>query len=174
MSSFEENLARAKAAPKKFHDVVVAFDSDVSERRVELEQQIIEASRDVRLASDPAAALKSELDELLESEQESLTTFRFYRMSGKDWVELTARNPLRLDAPLDAQYGYNFHGACKMAAVRSGFVLEDGETETELTAAQWDDVWETLSGAEVTLLVDGIWELNEWGPAARIQDLKKG
>lgn len=173
MSSFEEKLARAKNASKKFNDVTVAFDSDVSDRRAELEAAILEASKDVRLAADPAAALRSELEELLKSEQDSLTTFRFYRMRGDEWVECTARSPLRLDVPLDAQYGYNYHGACKLAALRSGFRIED-DNEVALTEQEWTDVWSVLSGGEVTQLADAIWELNEWGPAARVHDLKKG
>lgn len=174
MSSFEEKLARAKAAKRKFNDVVVAFDTEVSERRAELEQAIIEASKDVRLAANPAAALQAELEELLASEQESLTTFRFYRMRGDEWVECTARSPVRLDVPLDAQYGYNYHAACRLAAIRSGFRVDDDGAETEMTEDEWRDVWAVLSGAEVTLLADAVWELNEWGPAARIHDLKKG
>jgi hypothetical protein len=172
MSSFEEKLARAKNAPRKFTDVQVAFDADVAERRVEIEQQMLEASKDARLTAAPAEGLQEELDALLEREHESLTTFRFYRLPGREWAECIARNPVRIDAPLDRQYGYNFHGACRFAAIRSGYVLE-GDGEAELSTQQWDDVWSTLSGSEVTALTDAIWELNEWGPAARLTDLKK-
>lgn len=179
MSNFKERLTAAKDAAKPYRDVVVSLDADISEQRALLRSQIDAArkSNDARLAAKSEAdELQEKLDELNELVAESLVTLRFTRLSGVEWAEITARCPMRLDAPIDRQYGYNMHSACKLAAPVSGGRLEDGVVvplEVTDQVNEWQILFDTISGHEFSIIVDAIYELNEYEPAARITQLKK-
>lgn len=101
-----------------------------------------------------------------------LREFQFTEMEGPDWAELTARHPVRLESPIDRQYGYNYAGVCKDAAKYSGRLLEDGEW-VKVDPKTWDKMWPTLSGHDVNRLYDAVWALNEWNPSQRVERLKK-
>lgn len=185
MSSFSDRLASAKAAVKPFRDVVVSLDADVSERRAELVEALAKAraNPDARLAAKSALDLiQEQLDELLALTADSLVTLRFSRMSGVDWAEVTARCPVRLDAAIDRQYGYNMHAVCALAAPLSGVRVEGGELVPLVVSAasagvpavnEWADLLTTVSGFEFGLIVDAIYELNEYEPASRVASLVK-
>lgn len=179
MSSFAEKLAAAKQnRPTK--DVQVTLDADVSAERERLAAEIdaadIAAAQDSRLGVDPAEGsrgLREELDALNERAKESLITIRFTRMAGSAWAELTSKNPVRLEVPIDRHYGYNYDAVCFAAAAATGVCIEGDEIEV-LSPESWADLLEELSGHEVGLIRDAIWELNEFAPAQRVQELVKG
>lgn len=175
MSTFSERLAAAKAAEKPAREVVITLDSGLSEQRAELQEKIAraEAEKDDRLGLKSLADdLREQLEELNLAAADSLITLRFTRVSGADWAELTARCPVRLDAAIDRQYGYNMHAVCKLAAPLSG-VLVDGDEVSTLSADEWADLFNTISGFEFMRIVDAIYELNEYEPAVRVNELKK-
>jgi len=101
-----------------------------------------------------------------------LREFRFTEMEGPDWAELTARHPVRLESPVDRQYGYNFAGVCKDAAKFSGR-LHEGDEWVKVDPKTWDKLWPALSGHDVNVLYNAIWSLNEWEPSQRVERLKK-
>jgi hypothetical protein len=188
MSTFSEKLASAKAAPRKTKDVQILLDVDLAEQRealrAELEKARADATADQRLASSNpnVDAVQERLDKLITDSAESLITLRFERLSGDAWSEITARCPVRLDAPIDRQYGYNMHGVCKLAAPLSGGRVE-GDTVIPLTVTkasegipavdEWADLFETISGHEMVLIIDAIYDLNAWDPAHQVASLKK-
>lgn len=175
MTTFSERLAAAKQAPKPFREVTVTLDADIAEQREQLRSQIEfeRKNNDARLAvKSKADELQEQLDELNELVSESLVTLRFTRLSGVEWAELTARCPVRLDAAIDRQYGYNMHAVCRLAAPLSGGILVEGEVNS-LSDSEWVDLFETVSGFEFNRIVDAIYELNEYEPAMRVSALKK-
>lgn len=101
-----------------------------------------------------------------------LRTFRFTQLTGQEWGWLVAINPVRLEVPLDRQYGYNFHGVCQGAAKLNG-VLVNGEETEEVAAETWDKIWPQLTGHDYQVLSDTIWELNEWAPGVAVDKAKK-
>lgn len=174
--SFIERLAARRAAETPYKDVTIALDDDLASKRAELEAQlqIVRANADERLAksNDEEVELQRQLDALIEDAAESLVTFRFRRLPGLEWGEITARCPVRLGVDIDMRYGYNMHAATVMAAPKCGTRLED-DAEVPVTEEQWRDIFATISGYEMTLILDAIYELNEYGPAAQIAALKK-
>lgn len=101
-----------------------------------------------------------------------LRTFRFTQLTGQEWGWLVAINPVRLEAPLDRQYGYNFHGVCQAAAKLNGVVVNGDDVE-EVPAATWDKIWPQLSGHDYQVMGDAIWDLNEWAPGQAVAKAKK-
>lgn len=189
MSSFSERLAAAKAAPRKTKDVSILLDTDLAEQREALRAQI-ERVRDVaaqnqRLAGGPnpeEVRLQEQLDKLLADSADALITLRFERLAGDTWSEITARCPVRLDAPIDRQYGYNMHQVCKLAAPISGARVEGDELVPLIVQAatpdtpaidEWADLFQTISGHEMILIIDAIYDLNAWDPAHQVASLKK-
>ena len=185
MSDFSDRLVSAKAAVRPSRDVVVSLDADVSERRAVLREELekARANPDARLASKSEPELiQGQLDELMALTADSLVTLRFTRMSGDEWAEITARCPVRLDAAIDRQYGYNVHGVCKLAAPLCGVRVDGDELVPLVVSAaaqgvpavdEWADLFDTISGHEFGLIVDAIYELNEYEPASRVAQLKK-
>jgi hypothetical protein len=191
MSTFSERLAAAKTQPRSKRDITITLDLGFSEQRAKLLEQIEAAKSgkeddDPRLGSKPVLVrLQEQVDQLMAEAAETLVTLRFRRLPGDLWAEITARNPLRLDAVIDRTYGYNMQGVCKAAAPLSGVRLE-GDEEFPLTVFtptgdddrpsidEWADLFETISGHEFGLIMDAIYELNEYEPSTRIFDLKKG
>lgn len=98
-----------------------------------------------------------------------LATLRFEPLLGDAWAEITGRCPVRLDAPIDRNYGYNMHAVCKLAAPLSGALVG----EDTLTDEDWADLFAVLSGHELTLIIDAVYDLNEYSPAQRIGTIKK-
>ena len=94
-------------------------------------------------------------------------------LDGQAWSILTAANPMRLDVPLDRNYGYNFDAVTEAATRRSGVVLDD-DGEQPLTDEQWTRLFKVLSGHDVNVIRDAVWTLNEWEPAQHVEALVKG
>lgn len=185
MVSYKEKLAQAEAA-RPFKDVQVCFDEAIVERREELtaalEDARVSAAADERLSTgddETVVSLREQLDELDASVQDSLVTYRVFRLPGDVWAELVARNPVRVGVPIDQRYGYNYDAVCKQALQfvgADGFVyggpLED-DAVTALDAAEWARTFKVLSGHEVTKLISDVWELNEYEKSQRIEALVK-
>lgn len=178
MSTYQERLAAAKAnRPKK--EVTVCLDGDVAEQREELlakiEQAKAEAAQDARL-SGPDNSVVTELTERLEAltmaAQDALVVLRFTRLPGAQWAALTSHHPVRADVPIDRHYGYDYDAVCTAAAVASGARIDDGQP-VEMAKAEWVELFDVLSGNEVGLIRDAVWELNEFDPAQRIAALVK-
>ena len=192
MTSFSERLSAAKAAPRPTLDVSVLLDADLSAKREELQAAVdrARASADVdrRLASDPETdpavmKVQKKLDALIAESQGALVTLRFTSLPGSQWADITARCPVRLDAPIDRQYGYDMQAASTFAAPLCGVRLEDGvEVPLTVTPASegvaavddWADLFITITGHEFIRIMDAIYELNEYAPAQRIAAAKKG
>lgn len=184
MGSVSEKLAAAKAAPRPFLDVSVALTDTLSDGRAALLASVKDAKKSRAKDRDARVArVEAELDALLRAEVESLLTLRFYKLDGDRWADLTAQCPLRLNAPIDRQYGYNLHAVVKLAAPLSGVALE-GDAEVPLTVSEasedapepvdeWADLFRLLSGHEVSRIVDTVYRLNEYDPAERVSRLKK-
>jgi hypothetical protein len=170
-TSFDDLIARAKAAPRPFRDVDVNLDSTVSARIAELEAEL-ESITDPRLGDARPAALHEQIDALRAESADALVTLRLTQLPGQDWSELTARSPMRVDVSIDRTYGYNYHEVCKAAAEKAGARV-DRDTVEPLTAEQWAGLWQVLSGHEFERICSVIWELNEWEPQQRIDSAKK-
>lgn len=143
-------------------------------------------SADLGEVPSKAIPLVQELAEQIEAEQAAaaggVVTLRFTRMAGNDWSAITARCPARLDAPIDAQYGYNMQKACEMAAPLCGVSVEDGveiplvvtkATESEPAVNEWADLFATISGHEFGKIMDAIYGLNEYDPVLSLAEAKK-
>lgn len=184
MSSVSEKLAAAKAAPRPFLDVSVALTDTLSDGRAVLRQSLVDAKKSrAKDRNEKVAKVEAELESLLRAEVESLLTLRFYKLDGDRWADLTAQCPLRLNSPIDRQYGYNILAVVKLAAPLSGVSIE-GDQEVPLTVLEasednpqpvneWADLFRILSGHEVSRIVDTVYRLNEYDPAERVSRLKK-
>lgn len=188
MSGFSERLAAAKSAPRPTKDVQVLLDDDLAARREALQAEIdaakAEAENDPRLtgANPTEGKIQKKLDALLKESKEALVTLRFTRLPGDKWADITARCPVRVDAPIDRQYGYNMQAASMIAAPLCG-VRVDGDEEIPLTVTaatedtpavnEWADLFTTITGHEFIRIMDAIYEMNEYAPAERINSLKK-
>lgn len=107
----------------------------------------------------------------------TLYTFRFRRMPGMAWALETNRHPARPGILLDTRYGYNLWSL--VAAVAPKYADRvDGDTTVPLTAEQWaallDENSDVLDGAAVQQFGDAVFELNEYGPRAEVDALRKG
>lgn len=173
MSEFSEKLAAAREArPSK--DVQVILDGEFALERERLTAELAHADDDARLSSKSAAdEIRERLEALTAAAQDSIITFRFKRLSGRVWADLTSRNPVRLDVPIDKHYGYNYDAVCEAAASLNGVRIE-GDEEVPLSNEEWAELFDVLSGAEIGLIRDAVWELNEWEPSQRLNALVKG
>ena len=178
MSTFAEVLAAAKAAPRPFRTVQVLLDTDLSEKRAALEIELEAAkaadANDQRMSA-PATAneVQERLDALTDEAKGSIITLKFTRLPGNQWAELTARCPVRIEAPIDLQYGYNMHKACTLAAPINGVLLDDDDAESKLSDEEWDDLFSTISGVDFGQIIDAIYAVNAYDPAVRLNALKK-
>jgi hypothetical protein len=183
MKNFGERLAAARdKRPTK--DVDIILDADLSAREAELVARIDQLKadgEDQRMGVVPESErLTEELAALNAETHADLVTLRFTRLNGNDWAYLTAKSPARLDVAVDVHYGYNFAAVCEAAAKFKdpktgrafGHVL-DGDELVELTDGEWDDLFAETAGNGVSRIYTTIWELNEYDPSARVQELVK-
>lgn len=188
MSSPSERLAAAKAAPRRTLDVEILLDGDLAVRRAELADRLAELESaealDPRLAGeDPALTeVRAELDALAAESGDAFATLRFKALPGGAWAEIADRCPVRLDAEIDARYGYNMHKAAMLAAPLSGVWVVDGEeiplrvenaTQDSPAVDEWADLFATIAGSEAVAIYEAIFDLNVYGPQIRSYDLKK-
>jgi len=187
MSTYGEKLAAAREKrPSK--DVQVCFDGELAVAREALLAELDEAKKldavDARLATpsnENEMKVRERLEQLSEAAQDALVTFRFTRIPGKEWASLTSRHPVRVDVPIDRHYGYNYDAVCEAAArfvdpkTQQAFGQRvEGDEFATLSDEEWSETFDVLSGSEIGLIRDAIWELNEWEPQQRLAQLVKG
>lgn len=195
-TSFSEQLAEAKAAPRPYKDVSVIINTTAAEKRAELAERLEQAKetadRDPRLSKsdDKVNAIQKEIDELL-ADTSITTTLRFYRLPGRSWSALTVMYPRRQGVIIDNSIGYNIDLVCEAAAQfidekkrPYGFRLDEDGNEVPLIVQrkspkvenpvnEWSDLYTYLSGYEVQQLRDVIWELNDYGVRQELDELVK-
>lgn len=193
MTSITEKIAAAKAAPRQTLDVTIALDKDLAKRREELVAEVAaaKAKNDDRLSAPTEAdAVQEKLDEILAQEADSLVQFRFTKLPGDAWADITRLCPPNPDSIFDVHYNFDLNEVCKIAAQyvdssgrHYGHVVE-GDELTTLTANpvtkadptplnEWEDIFAEMSGAEFAAVVDTIYSLNVYGPTARLNALVK-
>jgi hypothetical protein len=69
--------------------------------------------------------------------------------------------------------GYNLRSLTKAVAPKTGVRLDD-DGEHELTDEQWTALLKALSGAHFQRVCDAVFALNEYAPAWKVRELKKG
>lgn len=178
---FNAKLAKAKQTrdeqgpPTRI--VTVTLDQDVSSRLAVLEDQLeIEKQKpnDARLAKkSPIAALLDEIEKVKAEYVDTLVDLKFTRIVGTEWNDLTIVNPPREDSlPDKVIFGYNVHAVTRAAAVLSGVLVEDDESETTLSEEKWNELFELLSGKDLEKISNAVYALNE-GETERAVDLGK-
>lgn len=189
MTNFDEILDAAEAEPAETSTVRVCVNPTVAKKRHALLVQLDQAKKEDAAANaaasterltvvpEPATertdaavkALEAFDDEVLKS----LVTLKFTRLDARIWSALTDASPMRVDVPLDRNYGYNFDAVSEAAARRSGVRLDD-DGEHELTEQQWDRLFKVLSGHDRGQIRDIVWTLNEYAPQQHVEALVKG
>ena len=183
MTTFAERLAAAKAAPKPTRDVEIILDAGLGQLIDELAAELIEVrteeAADERLSKSfkKTEAVQAKLDAAKAEARDSLVTLRFTQLPAAQWADIKSQCPVRLDSDIDRHYGFNADKAGVLASPLGGVRLErDGDTVSEepLSDDEWRDVFASITGHELSLIADAHFELNEYGPANRVADLKKG
>jgi hypothetical protein len=120
-------------------------------------------------AEKESAPLQARLEEIaveLEAVQakaaEFLVTFRFTALHGFEWADLCAHSAPREGVAEDAGRSYNLDEVTKAAASRSGSRVGDDGALVDVTAEQWQAVWETLPAPGLTAIKMNLWYLNEF------------
>lgn len=179
MTTFAERLAAANAAPKPTRDVDVILDAGLGEKIDALAAELIETreeeAADGRLAKsfERTAKVQEKLDAAKAEARDSIVTLRFTRLPAAQWADVKAMSPVRLESDIDQHYGFNADKAAALASPLCGVRVE-GDDEFALSEDEWRDVFAAISGHEFSLIADAIFEMNEFGPAQRVADLKKG
>lgn len=114
---------------------------------------------------------------------EALYELVFEQAPGAVWAAVTARNPPRLDQPIDRAFGYNYHAVLPEIAALTGTMLKDGEPvavtaevwskENPRPVNQWEDVFAALDGGAFNRVADEVFALNQWEPDKRTLALGK-
>lgn len=102
----------------------------------------------------------------------TVVTLRFSEMSSLDWANVIAVNPQRLGSPIDRQFGYNYDGAAITASPTCGVRVE-GDSESKMTAEQWEKLFKVMAGHDFQKITNAIWALNEISPMRRLAEAKK-
>lgn len=184
---FDDLLAQAEALPPATKTVHVCLNPQIAEQRAVLLQDLEIAQREDRLAqtqeqrlatvpeavterTDAAEAALAAFDEKV---RESLVELRFTPLDGQIWAVLTAMYPMRVDVPIDRQYGYNVDLVTESAARRTGVRVDD-DGEHPISSDQWDRMYRLMVGRDVNAIREAIFELNEYDAEKHIEALVKG
>ena len=162
MSTFAEKKAAAKAAARKFKDVVVSLDAGLSDERDELTQQLAAAkdTKDKRLTQKAdTSKIEARIAEIEAAERDTLTTVRLYRLDPFAWVKLQGAN------------GFDLKATCMASLPEHARVL-DGDTELEQTAEEWAELFTLTSVPDLTNVFNAVYELNVDEPAQRLERVK--
>lgn len=172
MSKLRRSLDKATF---RYEDVTVSLDGELGVERDELykELEAAAASTDFRLGQVPGVEVKARIDALEERMRDALVTFRFRTLAFEAWNAVCAKHPPREGVSIDGRKGYNIVAATKEAAELSGWVYDDGRTEP-VTADEWADLWQNLSGGDFDRIWGAITRLNETNGWVGVDFLKKG
>lgn len=162
MSTLAEKKAAAKAAARKFQDVVVSLDAGLSAERNELMQQVTAAKNtmDPRLTAVPdTSKLESRIAAIEAAERDSLTTVRVYALPPLEWVKV------------QKDHGFDLTGTCLATLPEHARVL-DGNAEVTQSAEEWSELFTLTSAPDVTAVLNAVYELNVSEPANRLERVK--
>lgn len=172
---FNEKLAAAKERGRPSKTVTVSLDADVTDRLAAIEADIDaekQKPQDNRLAKkSPLAALVKQADDVRAEFVDTLVDLKFTRVDPDIWSDITLNNPPRERVLADTYFQYDFNAVTRHAAIESGVLVEDG-SDRELSAAEWDDLLELISGGDHRRIADAIYALNE-GDSARAVEVGK-
>lgn len=171
MSKLRKSLNKATF---RYEDVDVSLDGELSVQRDQLFKELGEAVDAPRVTMGPPAtvAVQERIDALEATMREDMVTLRFRALSFDRWNAIIALRPPRQGVAIDARKGYDIVGVTKAAAEASGWVVDDGKTEP-ITADEWTDLWDKLSGGDFDRVWGAVTRLNETDGWAGVGFLKK-
>lgn len=171
MSKLRKSLDKATF---RFEDVDVCLDGEASVERDRLYKELASATDAPRATMGPAPTddVRSRIDALEDSMRDDLVTLRFRALSFDRWNSIIALRPPREGVAFDARKGYDVVGATKAAAEASGWVVNGDATES-VSADEWADLWENLSGGDFDRIWQAVTRLNETDGWAGVAFLKK-
>ncbi|MBS1674644.1 MAG: hypothetical protein JSS74_11860, partial [Actinobacteria bacterium] len=125
--SFEDKIARAQAAQEarpRYKEVPVSLESELSEERDRLMQQIGELTAereqiiaaaagvltlapDTRTVDRKLNQVAKKIQHIDELDRDNLITVRVYKLGGDAWLDLVAGHPPRGNSAIDLGSGYN-------------------------------------------------------------------
>lgn len=171
MSKLRKSLDKATF---RFEDIDVCLDGEASVERDRLYKELAAAADAPRvtMGPPPTVEVQSRIDALEDSMRESLVTLRFRALSFDRWNGIIALRPPREGVGVDARKGYDIVGVTKAAAEASGWVVNGDATES-VSADEWADLWENLSGGDFDRIWGAVTRLNETDGWAGVAFLKK-
>lgn len=179
MSTFAEKLAAAKSS-RPTVDVPVLLVAELIAEKDRLEKIIASDDGDDRLGVvTPTDEAREALAELEANAGEGMVTFRFTQLPGDRWTAITTRHLPRPNIPVDEVYGYNFDAVTDEAASfvdasgKAYGVRLEGDEEVPMSAADWAELYDVISGHEVASIRQGIWGLNVWFPKQKLENAGK-
>jgi hypothetical protein len=95
---------------------------------------------------------------------------RFTQMDGTEWSAETLKHPMRLDVKFDTTFGYNINTLTRAVAPKTGELVVGKGTEP---VEDWDDLFATISGGEITAITNCIYALNEFATAKAVDAARK-
>jgi hypothetical protein len=110
---------------------------------------------------DRADQLEAEIEDVNASVADSLVTFRFTALDGWEWQDITAHSVPRDGVAEDSGRPYNMDEVCKIAATRSGVIL-NRDTTSPVTAEEWERVWKIAPAPSLSAIKFRVWYLNEY------------
>ena len=96
----------------------------------------------------------------------------FYRVSNLDWSAVTIKHPPREGVDMDARNGYDIAGVAREMSAKYGRLV-DGGVELEIDAAEWVDLWATITPAAARTLEANVWFLHERDAELELERAKK-
>lgn len=165
---------KLECASFRYEDIEVALNGELAARRTALLGEIQKATpATARLAQDPAAELRKELEKVEAELRESVVTIRVRAMDTDKWNALTLRYQPRKDAAIDKQKGYDIIAVTKESVQATGVLIHGGKTE-QVTADEWKDLWEKIDAGDFDRFWMAITRLNETNGWTGVDYLKKG
>lgn len=134
------------------------------------------------LAARKAALATPESETLQVTVGDLVVVLRFHELPSTEWTAITAKNPPRVEVPLDMNYGYDWHASSDAAArVSVVRVEDDADVPFDVVDAsdgvepvnEWSDLVSVLSSPDLTQVRNIVWELNEFRPGVRTEKAKK-
>lgn len=179
MSSFAEKLAAAKES-RPTVDVSILLIAELVAEKQRLEAIIAADDGDARLAAkSPADEAREALTELEASAGEGMIVLRFTQLPGHRWVEITGKHLPRTDNLIDRNHGYDYDAVTDEAAAfvdaegKAYGVRLEGDDEVAMSADEWAELRDAVSGHEVTSIRNAIWGLNVFLPKHKLEALGK-
>lgn len=159
----------------RYRDVTVMLDGEKAAERDALIELISEAQEpgDARLGKDPVAEARKKLKALEDEMREALVTVRVRALDTDKWNALTAKFPAREGVAIDERKQYNIVEVTKAAVEATGFLFEDGKTES-VESDEWPAFWKSLSGGDFDRFWIAAYTLNEQDGWMGVDFLKKG